>query len=161
VAVGRECWPDGALRYMVAKPLVKAHAAFLEVDRGTIDPQELARQLGRYCRLYGVRSSWRSQYDRFPLVLVVFDANHRSTRDRTEDRMATVVSLVRGDAELMRLAKAGEVRVCFTLLEDLQRRGPFAPIWAPLAAPERLVGWLEEDEPTGLRVVRDRGEGDE
>ncbi len=38
------------------------------------------------------------------------------------------------------------------LIEYLEDQGPFARIWARLDAPERLVGWLD-DEPAGLRVV--------
>lgn len=157
---GRGMRADAVLKYTVAKSLVQVHAAFLEVDRGTNEPQELAAQLGCYGQLYEAGSNWQPLYGgRFPRVLVLLDATHRSTREHLKARVSTVIAVARGDELLMRRVRKGDVRVYFTLLEHLQGRGPFNRIWAPLAAPERLVGWLE-DEPAGLRVIPAQGEDD-
>lgn len=139
------------LRYTAMRP-VRVHTALIELDRATIEAASLVEQLAKYALLYEVEANWQPQYGRqFPRVLVVFAGHARASRQRLEQRMANVVA-VTGGWRLEELARAGEVRVYFTLLEHLQKRGPFAPISAPLAAPERLVGWLD-DEPAGLRVV--------
>lgn len=143
---------DALLRYTTTRPLVKVHSAFVEVDRDSVEPPELAMQLSRYGRLFEAESSWRGPYGEFPRVLVVFASHERASRERMEMRMATVAALARGDTALMTLATAGDVRVYFTLLEYLEGHGPFARTWARLDAPETLVGWLD-DEQTRLRVV--------
>lgn len=149
---GRGLRADAVLRYTTTQPRVRVRAAFIEVDRGSIEPQELAEQLGRYGRLFEATSCWRSQYSEFPRVLVVFASNARARRELMEDRMVAVAAMLRGNSELMAHAKAGNVRIYFTLLEHLHERGPFGRIWARLDAPERLVGWLD-DERQGLHVV--------
>ncbi len=151
---------DALLQYTETQPLVKVHHAFLEVDRDSVEPRELVQQLGRYARLFEAEGSWRGQCSVFPRILIVFAAHERASRERMKMRMATVAALARDDAALVARVKAGEVRIFLTLLSALESRGPFERIWAPLAAPERLVGWLD-DEPTGLRVVRDGGESNE
>jgi hypothetical protein len=143
---GRGTRADALLQYTTTQPLVKVHRAFVEVDRDSVEPQELAAQLGRYGRLCGAAGSWRPQYGEFPRILVVFASHERASRERMKMRMATVAALARGDAALTARSTAGEVRIYFTLLEHLQSYGPFGKIWARLDAPDRLVGWLD-DEP--------------
>src|SRR5262249_6120763 len=62
---------DAVLRYTTTHPRLHVHDAFIEVDRGTKEPGRLAGQLGRYGRLFGAPTGWRSLYREFPQVLVI------------------------------------------------------------------------------------------
>lgn len=44
------------------------------------------------------------------------------------------------------LERAYGVTITFCLLNDLKRKGPFAPIFRSVAEPERKVDWLGEGE---------------
>src|SRR5262249_36261155 len=121
---GRRTGADALLQYTTTQPLVKVHRAFVEVDRGSIEPPELARQLARYGELFEAGAIWRSQYTEFPRLLVVFASHERASRERMEMRMGTVAALAREEAALLALAAAGDVRVYFTLLEYLEDHAP-------------------------------------
>jgi hypothetical protein len=40
------------------------------------------------------------------------------------------------------------VEISFCLLDDLKRKGPFAPIFRSVGEPEQKVNWLGEGEAT-------------
>jgi hypothetical protein len=40
------------------------------------------------------------------------------------------------------LSNAPQVEISFCLLDELKRRGPFAPIFRSVGEPERKVDWL-------------------
>src|SRR5262249_31938593 len=130
---------DAVLRYTTTRPLVKVHSAFVEVDRNSVEPPALAKQLARYAELFEAEANWHAKYGEFPRVLVVFASHERASHERMEVRMSTVAALAREEGALMALATAGDVHVYFTLLEYLEDQGPFEEIWARLEAPDRLV----------------------
>lgn len=53
----------------------------------------------------------------------------------------TFASMLLRDHPAMAQAR-GEVAVSFCRLEDLQRKGPFAPIFREVLDPKRSVDWL-------------------
>jgi Replication-relaxation len=120
---------------------------FLELDRANRSAAELARRIGRYARLYrrtitgagpggGAVALWEKLYPVFPTVLVVLAGR---SPERLRERRRTVLALCGQDPEL---AGTPEVEVSICLLADLLGRGPFAPIFHALAAPEEDGDWL-------------------
>jgi Replication-relaxation len=125
------------------------HYRLLELDRATVPTDTLATKLARYANLYhhtqtmrgqpSGKPAWQDRYPVFPDVACVLTGQSRSALQR---RAQTVLALCHEDR---RLQSAPEVRVSLTLLEDLQDRGPFAPIWHRPQNPARAVNWLGVD----------------
>ena len=116
---------------------------FFEVDRGHMPRAVLVEKLQDYVALYrgyvdamGGKSPhpprWVERYPSFPAVVLVFtNGEHR-----------LLMSRIRSVAEICRRDRVvGETRlpIVFTTLEDLQTRGPFAPIFWPVGDPDRPV----------------------
>ncbi|MDQ3574581.1 MAG: replication-relaxation family protein [Actinomycetota bacterium] len=110
---------------------------FVELDRGTMSVRELEAKLVRYARLYHFNPNpgpgqaqpggWRQSYPRFPKVMVVMCGLPAPALRR---RVHSLLELARRDPEL--LSAPAELGISFTTLEELGRRGPFAPIfWRP------------------------------
>ncbi len=116
---------------------------FIELDRGTMTLGAVTQKLSRYARLatYADASGrsdiplWRHYYPTLPAVLMVFAGRRRA---ELEQRLDVLVSLAGADPTLA----GSEIAVLFTLLEDLQQHGPFAPIFVRPDAPESLVDCL-------------------
>jgi len=143
---------DAVLTYQLAEPDGSTSIAyrFVELDRAKRSAADLARQLGRYARLFrraipaggsggGSVALWSRLYPVFPPVLVVLAGR---PRDRLEDRRRTVLALCDQDPDL---AETPEVEVSICLLDDLAERGPFAPICRTSAEPGKAVDWLGEE----------------
>ncbi|MGN6817010.1 MAG: replication-relaxation family protein [Solirubrobacterales bacterium] len=143
---------DAVLTYQLAEPGGQTSIAyrFVELDRARRSAADLARQLGRYARLHrrtvpaggsggGSVALWSRLYPVFPTVLVVLSGRRK---DRLEERRRTVLALCAQDPDL---AETPEVEVSICLLDDLARRGPFAPICRTLADPGKTVDWLGEE----------------
>ena len=143
---------DAVLTYQLAEPDGSTSIAyrFVELDRAKRSAADLARQLGRYARLFrraipaggsGGRATplWSRLYPVFPPVLVVLAGRRR---DRLEDRRRTVLALCAQDPDL---AETPEVEVSVCLLDDLAERGPFEPICRTPATPGKAVDWLGEE----------------
>lgn len=114
---------------------------FLEVDRATLSVDRLAAELARYTELYRPAGGdgeprWRSRYPVFPPIHCVLTGDRRAVLER---RRSTATALLRSDP---RLARAPEVTISFCLLEDLQARGPFAPIFRDVRDPGQPIDWL-------------------
>lgn len=118
----------------------------VEGDRATEPVHELADKLCRYIRLHRFTAAsgrepsvpdWRQRYPAFPKVVVVFAGKERRALRR---RLHVMVGLCRRDPRLQ--ATLEDVPVAFTLLEDLQARGPFADIFFEPAQPEGPVDVL-------------------
>lgn len=135
------------------------HQRFIELDRGTIPPEQLAAKFTRYARLrdYQPRPtpegshgepSWRAYYRSFPAVLVVLA--HQSEAAAIT-RMQRVIALARSNPALER---HGSVPASFATLENLLARGPFAPIFIDPENPERYVDWLGQPPTTEVRDAR-------
>jgi hypothetical protein len=84
---------------------------------------------------------WRSCYRSFPPVLVVLADQTAAAARR---RIQKTIALYRSDPVR---ARYGPVPVSFTTLADLQRRGPFAPVFITSEHPEQPTGWLGDTEP--------------
>lgn len=143
---------DATLTYQLAEAggAISMVYRFIELDRATRSTADLARQLGRYGRLYRRRVPaegskgatvrlWSRLYPVFPAVLVVLAG---PSSERLESRRRTVLALCRQDPDL---AEAPQVEVSICLLDDLLAHGPFAPICRSLADPDRPVDWLGEE----------------
>ena len=116
---------------------------FVELDRATLGVDRLAAELARYADLYAAEGRdgepiWRGPYPVFSPVHCILTGAPRPLLERR--RLATL-ALLRNDP---RLSRASKVAVSIGLLEDLQKRGPFAPIFDDLRKPESRVNWLGE-----------------
>lgn len=138
---------DALLSYLQAAPdeSLILHQRFIELDRGTIPPEQLAAKLARYAQLnhYSVAKDtlegplWRAYYRTFPPVLVVLaDQTPIAARRRVQKTIA----LYRSDPSQGRY---GTVPTSFTTLPELAARGPFAPIFIPAEQPDHFTDWLD------------------
>lgn len=114
---------------------------FIELDRTTLSVDRLVAELARYaelCRAVDREGEpiWGGHYPRFPVVHCVLAGAPRPALER---RRRSVLALLRSHP---RVARTRDVRISICLLEDLQERGPFAPIFADLRDPGELVDWL-------------------
>jgi hypothetical protein len=135
---------DALLSYLQAgEDSLTLQQRFIELDRGTIPPEQLAAKLARYAQLHDYRGSdpkssplWQSYYRTFPAVLVVLADQSQAAARR---RVARTIALYRSDPAKGRHAAA---HVSFTTLTELAARGPFAPIFIDAEQPDRFTDWL-------------------
>ncbi|UJA21631.1 hypothetical protein HJD18_16340 [Thermoleophilia bacterium SCSIO 60948] len=138
----RQFVADALLSYLlVAEEEVVLEQRLLELDRATLPVDRLARGLARYAQLHRARDEhgeplWRTWYPALPPVLCVLAGASRAVLERRRD---TAIALCATDPEL---ARTPEVAISLCLLEDLQRHGPFAPIFTDFQAPDRPLDWL-------------------
>lgn len=114
---------------------------FLELDRATLSVDRLAAELARYAELHRLTGAddeplWRERYPVFPPVHCVLTGGRRSVLER---RRATTLAMLGTDP---RFTREREVAVSICLLDDLEREGPFAPIFRDASDPARPVDWL-------------------
>ena len=140
---------DAVLSYVRAEEKdIVFEQRFVEVDRATLSVERLVAELARYgqfCRARdkGGESLWSSHYPSFPPVICALaGASRKALANR---RNIALVLLEDNPA----LSRAYGVRICFCLLDDLMNRGPFAPIFREVGAPDRSVDWLGEGEADG------------
>ncbi len=127
------------------------HQRFIELDRGTARPaDQLAAKITRYTRLRYYTPTpavapdapaeplWRRYYRSWPhLLIVLADQSER----RIQQRIARTLALYESDpGKDHRTA----IPVSFVALDDLNARGPFAPVFVTADQPERKVNWLGE-----------------
>lgn len=140
---------DALLSYLQQAPdeSLILHQRFIELDRGTIPPEQLAGKLTRYAQLRHYRPKpapqdatdgplWRAYYREFPAVLVVLADQTTAAARR---RIQRVIALHRSDPQQ---AVYGTVPTSFVTLVDLMARGPFAPIFIPADTPDHYEDWL-------------------
>lgn len=116
----------------------------LELDRATLSVDRLAAELARYAELHRLTGAdgeplWRERYPVFPPVHCVLTGGRRSVLER---RRATTIAMLGTN---LRFTREPEVAVSICLLEDLEREGPFAPIFRDASDPARPVDWLGGD----------------
>jgi hypothetical protein len=114
---------------------------FLELDRATLSVDRLATELARYAELHRLSGAdgeplWRERYPLFPPVHCVLTGGRRAVLER---RRATTIAMLRTNP---RFTREPEAAVSICLLEDLEREGPFAPIFRDASDPARPVDWL-------------------
>jgi hypothetical protein len=138
---------DALLSYLQAAPdeSLILHQRFIELDRGTIPPEQLAAKLARYAQLNHYSPSnhtpegplWRAYYRTFPPVLVMLADQTPAAARR---RIQKTIALYRSDPAQGRY---GTVPTSFTTLAELTARGPFAPIFIPAEQPDHFTDWLD------------------
>jgi Replication-relaxation len=114
---------------------------FLELDRSTLSVDRLAAELVRYAALYRAQDGngqpyWRSLYPVFPPVHCVLAGAPR----RALARRRSTASVLLGSHPLLSRTPGVSISIC--LLEDLQRHGPFGPVFRDFRDPGRAVDWL-------------------
>ena len=117
---------------------------FLELDRATLSVDRLAAELARYAELHRLSGAdgeprWRERYPVFPPVHCVLTGGRRAVLER---RRATTIAMLGTNP---RFTREPELAVSICLLEDLEREGPFAPIFRDASDPARPVDWLGGD----------------
>ena len=140
---------DALLAYLQTTPdqSLTVHQRFIELDRGTIPPPQLAGKLARYAQLHHYTPKpaangapdgplWRAYYRTFPPVLVVLADQ---TPAQARRRIQRVIALHHTDPNKTRY---GTVPISFVTLTDLAARGPFAPIFIPAEQPDHYEDWL-------------------
>jgi hypothetical protein len=145
---------DALLSYLQGTPdeSLILHQRFIELDRGTIPPEQLAGKLARYAQLRHYTPTpppqdapdgplWRAYYRAFPAILVVL-ADQTPTAARR--RIQRVIALHRSDPDRDRY---GTVPTSFVTLADLDARGPFAPVFVSAEQPETYQDWLGHTPP--------------
>jgi hypothetical protein len=116
------------------------HYRFLELDRATQPTNLLAAKLARYTDLQTYtakgarRPAWQEHYPVFPEVLCVLTGAPRPALER---RARTVLALYAAHPGV-----DPHVVVSICLLDDLTRRGPWAPVFQRPQDPDRRVDWL-------------------
>lgn len=158
---------DALFRYWVTgngePPTV--HYRFLELDRATLQMDDLASRLARYGLLYrrwsehwslgdagasDRRPAWPFLYRAFPAVMVMLANPERANLRR---RMETVMALCRSEPAM---GGAPAVSIAFALLDELIARGPFAAIFRRLED-DRTVDWLgARGDLSGQRIGAER-----
>lgn len=143
---------DALITYLAAHDGgVERHQRFLELDRGTTPVDALVGKLHAYRRLRDSaprtadekdpERGWRRWYPAgLPGVQLVLTGKPRALLER---RAQLLFALRDADA---RLREDRPLDVRLALLEDLSRRGPFAPIWLRLDDPTRRFEWLGKPE---------------
>lgn len=152
----RKLIADALLAYLQAAPdqSLTLHQRFIELDRGTIPPEQLAAKLATYSQLShhtptptanttAGGPSWRTYYRTFPAVIVVL-ADQTPTHARR--RIQRVIALYRTDPTQ---GRDGTVPISFVTLAQLTTRGPFAPIFISAEHPETYVDWLGQTNTGG------------
>jgi hypothetical protein len=140
---------DALLSYLQQTPhqSLILQQRFIELDRGTIPPEQLAGKLARYAQLQHHKPnpapsgapegpSWRAYYRTFPTVLVVLADQTPAAARR---RIQRVIALHRTDPQQ---ARYGTVPTLFVTLTDLAEQGPFALIFISIEQPENYQDWL-------------------
>jgi hypothetical protein len=139
---------DALLTYLAHEPdgQITFHYRLLELDRATVPTDTLAAKLARYANLYrhapiirgrpSGKPAWQARYPVFPDIACVLAGQPRPALQR---RAQTVLALCHADPKLQ---ATPQVRVSLALLDDLQTRGPYAPVWRRPEDPTRAVDWL-------------------
>ncbi len=136
---------DAVLTYLRGEDgRVALEQRFLELDRATLSVDRLVVELAAYAELYRAAGAdgeptWRTYYPRFPAVYCVLAGAPRAALER---RRKSVIALLRSNPLV---ARTREVRISICLLEDLEERGPFAPIFVGAGDPGKQVDWLGKE----------------
>lgn len=142
----RTLFADAVLTYLILEDGYTAvEQRFIELDRATLSVDRLVSELVRYAQFNRATTKraevlWRSRYPVFPPVICVLAGGSREALTR---RRQVALMLLGSDPEIER---AYGLTISFCLLDDLKRRGPFAPIFRSIAEPDRKVNWLGEGE---------------
>jgi hypothetical protein len=101
--------------------------------------------VARYAQLYRAADKrgeplWHSRYAVFPRIICVLAGAPRKALTR---RRQVALLLLNSDPYL---SNAPQVEISFCLLDELKRRGPFAPIFRTVGEPDLEVDWLGESE---------------
>lgn len=145
---------DAVFHYTASRPRRVQYRAFIEIDRTTMSSERLARKLISYARFHdyipqqpgrrgiiadqGAMLAWQRLYPRFPRILFVLTGASRTT---LTTRIQDLRSMTADHDLVTRLA--ARVPLGAAVLEDLETRGPHAPVWTPLAGNSEPRGWTQ------------------
>jgi hypothetical protein len=142
----RTLFADAVLTYLLSEEsYIGIEQRFIELDRATLSVDRLVTELARYAQLHRARDKggealWRYRYPSFPRVICVLAGARRDVLVR---RRNVALALLERDPQV---SNASKLAIYFCLLDDLKRRGPFAPIFRVVGEPDRAVDWLGEGE---------------
>ncbi|SNX88718.1 protein involved in plasmid replication-relaxation [Streptomyces sp. TLI_55] len=142
---GEKVIADAVMHYtLLDSELRRKLRAFVEVDRSTMSSERLAVKLIEYARLFQYEAqpvgrrrptstgpAWLRWYPVFPRLLFVLT---NASRARLEDRISDLQAMAAQHPLVAALAR--EVPLGATVLEDIEKHGPSAPVWVPLAGGE-------------------------
>jgi hypothetical protein len=142
----RTLFSDAVLTYLLLEEKqIAVEQRLVELDRATLSVDRLVSELARYAQLYRAADKrgeplWRSRYAVFPRIICVLAGASRKALTR---RRQVALLLLGSDPYL---SNAPQVEISFCLLDELKRRGPFAPIFRSVTEPSHEVDWLGENE---------------
>ncbi|AWN24782.1 replication-relaxation family protein [Streptomyces sp. NEAU-S7GS2] len=143
---------DALLRYTRTSPTRALLRAFVEVDRATESSERLASKVIAYARFHshapvtGRRTvsdatgllAWQRTYPVFPrLLFVLTGAGPRALSHRVADLRAMV------SEHPLTERFVDEVPTGAAVLEEMEERGPSAPVWWPLDGRPGRCSWME------------------
>ncbi|MFF7415622.1 replication-relaxation family protein [Streptomyces lydicus] len=143
---------DALLRYTRVQPTRALLRAFVEVDRATESSERLASKVITYARFHrnspvGPRGTatdtsgllaWQRSYPVFPrLLFVLTGAGPRALAQRVADLRALVCE------HPLTERFADEVPTGAAVLEEMEERGPAAPVWWPLDGRPGRCSWMD------------------
>ena len=146
---------DALMQYATSGPGRTLHRAFVEVDRATMVSERLASKLMAYARFHSFTPvpshhrgtshaldalpTWQHHYLRFPRLLFVLTGSGTVALRQRERDLQTVAADNPLVARMLQSVKAGAA-----LLEDIEQQGASAPVWTPLAGPQRgPCSWMD------------------
>jgi hypothetical protein len=141
----RTLFSDAVLTYLrLEEKHIAVEQRLVELDRATLSVDRLVSELARYAQLYRAADKrgeplWRSRYAVFPRIMCVLAGASRKALTR---RRQVALLLLGSDPYL---SSAPQVEISFCLLDELKRRGPFAPIFRSVGESGRAVDWLGDD----------------
>lgn len=117
---------------------------FVELDRATMSVQEVGEKLRRYVQYADYvpkndpdgRRAWQRRYPALPGAVMVLTG---ASRQRLLTRRHMILALCASDPQL---AEATTPTIAVTLLEELQRHGPFAGVFRRPGDPDGAVDLL-------------------
>jgi Replication-relaxation len=142
----RTLFADAVLTYLrLEEKHIAIEQRLVELDRATLSVDRLVSELARYAQLYRAADKrgeplWRSRYAVFPRIICVLTGAPRKALVR---RRQVALLLLDSDPYL---SNTPAVEISFCLLDELKRRGPFAPIFRSVGESGRAVDWLGESE---------------
>jgi len=150
---------DALMRYTLNTPGSRDHLrAFVELDRCTMSSEKLTSKLTSYARFYeltpiplrlrgttdaqGAPPAWQDYYPIFPRLLFILTAGPNGSETTMRNRIEDLQLAATDNARVVNLLR--HVPAGAATLQDIEKYGPSAPVWSPLADHDRpACGWAD------------------